>query len=149
MADITRLILADHEWFREQFAKLDYLQARAHPRPEDLQRVWGGPLGDKLDVHAYAEEAIFYPQLLTRGHDDPEGGRPSTQSATTTTSVMASGTRTTWRSAATSGGPRWDGPARPTTNTWVKRSARASPTSASTPPPPDFGKRSVVSTTPS
>ncbi|GAB7066787.1 hemerythrin domain-containing protein [Mycobacterium hodleri] len=72
MADITRLILADHEWFREQFAKLDYLQARAHPRPEDLQRVWG-PLGDKLDVHAYAEEAIFYPQLLTRGHDDPEG----------------------------------------------------------------------------
>jgi len=72
MADITRLILADHEWFREQFAKLDYLQARPNPRPEDLERVWG-PLGDKLDVHAYAEEAIFYPQLLQRGEDDPEG----------------------------------------------------------------------------
>jgi hypothetical protein len=28
MADITALILADHEWFREQFAKLDDLQAR-------------------------------------------------------------------------------------------------------------------------
>jgi hypothetical protein len=28
MADITALILADHEWFREQFAKLDHLQAR-------------------------------------------------------------------------------------------------------------------------
>ncbi|MEU0497253.1 hemerythrin domain-containing protein [Mycobacterium sp. NPDC006124] len=72
MADITRLILADHEWFREQFAKLDYLQARPHPRAEDLQRVWG-PLADKLDVHAYAEESIFYPQLLQRGEDDPEG----------------------------------------------------------------------------
>jgi len=72
MADITRLILADHEWFREQFAKLDYLQARAQPRAEDLQRVWR-PLAEKLDVHAYAEEAIFYPQLLKRGEDDPEG----------------------------------------------------------------------------
>jgi len=72
MADITRLILADHEWFREQFAKLDYLQARETPRPEDLERVWR-PLGDKLDVHAYAEESIFYPQLLKRGEDDPEG----------------------------------------------------------------------------
>lgn len=72
MADITRLILADHEWFREQFAKLDYLQARANPRAEDLQRVWG-PLGAKLDVHAVAEESIFYPQLLKRGQDDPEG----------------------------------------------------------------------------
>ena len=28
MADITMLILADHEWFREQFARLDDLQAR-------------------------------------------------------------------------------------------------------------------------
>src|SRR4051812_1971073 len=63
MADITRLILADHEWFREQFAKLDYLEAQETPRPEDLERVWR-PLGDKLDVHAYAEESIFYPQLL-------------------------------------------------------------------------------------
>ena len=28
MADVTMLILADHDWFREQFAKLDYLQAQ-------------------------------------------------------------------------------------------------------------------------
>jgi hypothetical protein len=27
MPDITMLILADHEWFREQFARLDNLQA--------------------------------------------------------------------------------------------------------------------------
>jgi hypothetical protein len=72
MADITMLILADHEWFREQFARLDYLQARSSTKVEALEKVWR-PLADKLDVHAYIEEAIFYPQLLKRGVDDPEG----------------------------------------------------------------------------
>jgi hypothetical protein len=71
MVDITMLILADHGWFREQFAKLDYLQADPSVNPKALQRVWR-PLADKLDVHAYIEEAIFYPQLLKRGVDDPE-----------------------------------------------------------------------------
>ncbi|MGA8330980.1 MAG: hemerythrin domain-containing protein [Mycobacterium sp.] len=72
MADITMLILADHEWFREQFAKLDDLQAQTPVNRHALERVWG-PLADKLDVHAYIEEKIFYPQLLQRGTDDPEG----------------------------------------------------------------------------
>jgi hypothetical protein len=72
MADITALILADHEWFREQFAKLDHLQARRTANRVELERVWR-PLADKLDVHAYIEEKIFYPQLLERGADDPEG----------------------------------------------------------------------------
>ena len=72
MADITMLILADHEWFREQFAKLDYLQAQTPVNRTALERVWR-PLADKLDVHAYIEEKIFYPQLLRRGTDDPEG----------------------------------------------------------------------------
>jgi hypothetical protein len=72
MADITELILADHNWFREQFARLDYLQARTPVDPAALERVWR-PLADKLDVHAYIEEQIFYPQLLKRGADDPEG----------------------------------------------------------------------------
>ena len=72
MADITMLILADHEWFREQFAKLDDLQARTPVNRGALERVWR-PLADKLDVHAYIEEKIFYPQLLTRGTEDPEG----------------------------------------------------------------------------
>jgi hypothetical protein len=75
MPDITALIEADHNWFREQFAKLDDLQARASSSQVDsgaLERVWR-PLGDKLDVHAYIEEKIFYPQLLKRGADDPEG----------------------------------------------------------------------------
>jgi hypothetical protein len=72
MADITMLILDDHEWFRAQFARLDELQAQPDVNPGALQRVWR-PLADKLDVHAYIEEKIFYPQLLQRGTDDPEG----------------------------------------------------------------------------
>jgi hypothetical protein len=71
MVDITMLILADHGWFREQFAALDYLQADDPVNPKALQRVWR-PLADKLDVHAYIEEKIFYPQLLKRGVDGPE-----------------------------------------------------------------------------
>jgi hypothetical protein len=72
MADITMLILADHNWFREQFARLDYLRARQSVESAALEQVWR-PLADKLDVHAYVEEKIFYPQLLKRGADDPEG----------------------------------------------------------------------------
>ncbi|OBI04470.1 hemerythrin domain-containing protein [Mycobacterium scrofulaceum] len=72
MADITMLILADHEWFREQFARLDYLQAQTPVDQAALARVWR-PLADKLDVHAYIEEKIFYPQLLKRVGDDAEG----------------------------------------------------------------------------
>jgi hypothetical protein len=72
MADITMLILADHDWFREQFAKLDDLQAQTPVSQRALERVWR-PLGEKLDLHAYIEEKIFYPQLLKRGTDDPEG----------------------------------------------------------------------------
>ena len=62
MPDITMLILADHEWFREQFARLDNLQARTSVRKDALEKVWR-PLADKLDVHAYIEQKIFYPQL--------------------------------------------------------------------------------------
>jgi len=72
MADITMLILADHDWFREQFARLDYLQAQTTVDQAALRRVWG-PLAEKLDVHAYVEEKLFYPQLLKRGSADAEG----------------------------------------------------------------------------
>jgi len=72
VADITMLILADHNWFREQFARLDYLRARLSTTSPALEGVWR-PLGERLDVHAYIEEKIFYPQLLKRGVDDPEG----------------------------------------------------------------------------
>jgi Hemerythrin HHE cation binding domain len=72
MADITALILDDHDWFRKQFAKLDELQAQTPPDQRALMSVWR-PLADKLDVHALIEEKIFYPQLLQRGSADAEG----------------------------------------------------------------------------
>jgi hypothetical protein len=70
MADITVSIRADHDWFRAQFDRLDSLRRQGNDSA--LERVWR-PLADKLDVHAYIEEKIFYPQLLKRGTDDPEG----------------------------------------------------------------------------
>lgn len=67
MADITQLILDDHAWFREQFAALDDLQA-GNADADALRTVWG-PLSAHHDLHAVAEEEIFYPQLLKRGED--------------------------------------------------------------------------------
>jgi Hemerythrin HHE cation binding domain len=68
--DITTLILDDHAWFRRQFAALDELQAAPTSDPRELSRLWE-PLAERLDVHAIAEEKIFYPQLLAHG-EDPE-----------------------------------------------------------------------------
>ncbi|MGI8668131.1 MAG: hemerythrin domain-containing protein [Jatrophihabitans sp.] len=64
MADVTSLIMDDHEWFRRQFARLD--DART---PEDLRAVWE-PLAQRLETHAAAEETIFYPALLSQGVQD-------------------------------------------------------------------------------
>jgi DUF438 domain-containing protein len=61
MSDITQLILDDHETFRREFAALDDTN-----EPERLREIWE-PLAALLDVHAAAEEAIFYPELLRRG----------------------------------------------------------------------------------
>ena len=65
-ADITSLIMDDHEWFRRRFAALDYAT-----KNEDLAAIWG-PLATRLETHAEAEELIFYPALLKRGEQDPE-----------------------------------------------------------------------------
>ena len=70
MPDITTLILDDHDWFRRQFAALDELQASQTSDARNLTALWQ-PLAERLDVHAIAEEKIFYPQLLKHG-DDPE-----------------------------------------------------------------------------
>ena len=69
--DITDQILAHHEWFREQFVRLDDAKAASPANPDALRAVWD-PLATKLDLHAIAEEEIFYPQLLRRGTEDPE-----------------------------------------------------------------------------
>jgi hypothetical protein len=71
MPDITRLIMDDHAWFREQFAALDELQVGTPLDADAVEKVWT-PLAARLDVHAIAEERIFYPQLLRVGAQDPE-----------------------------------------------------------------------------
>ncbi|HEY0814310.1 MAG TPA: hemerythrin domain-containing protein [Pseudonocardia sp.] len=71
MPDITRLIMNDHAWFREQFAALDELQARSPLDVGAVEKVWN-PLAARLDLHAIAEEQIFYPQLLRVGTADPK-----------------------------------------------------------------------------
>jgi hypothetical protein len=69
--DVTEVILRDHEWFRRQFIALFDLYVEVAPDIAAIEALWG-PLADRLDVHAAAEEEIFYPQLLARGEDDPE-----------------------------------------------------------------------------
>lgn len=65
MPDICDLILDDHEHFRRRFAELDELHS-AEAVADRLKEVWA-PLADRLDLHAAAEEAIFYPMLLEEG----------------------------------------------------------------------------------
>jgi hypothetical protein len=66
MADIIDLIYADHDWFRRQFFRLDDAKSK-----DDLAAIWDA-LSARLDVHAEAEEAVFYPALLQHGgRDDP------------------------------------------------------------------------------
>ncbi len=64
MPDITSLIMDDHEWFRRQFAALDDAREES-----ELSAVWK-PLAARLQTHAEAEEAIFYPHLLKRADKD-------------------------------------------------------------------------------
>ena len=68
--DILAQILDDHTWFRQQFLRLDELRAGS-ASPAELAAVWT-PLAARLDVHAAAEEQVFYPELLRRGEDDPQ-----------------------------------------------------------------------------
>jgi hemerythrin HHE cation binding domain-containing protein len=66
MADIIDLVYADHDWFRRQFFRLDDAKSK-----DDLAAIWDA-LSARLDVHAEAEEAVFYPALLKHGgRDDP------------------------------------------------------------------------------
>jgi hypothetical protein len=142
MADITMLILADHEWFREQFALLDDLQAHSPDDRAALKRVWR-PLADKLDVHAYIEEKIFYPQLLKRGGEDAEG---ETLDAIGDHNDIRDGVREA--NAATLGSEQWwaaGEPGWPTTITWVKRNEKGCRIFGAT-PPSDFATHSGAST---
>ena len=61
--DITQLILDDHHEQRRLFAILEQID---QSNVEVLSAVWGR-LGSFLELHAAAEEAIFYPALLQVG----------------------------------------------------------------------------------
>jgi hypothetical protein len=61
--DITELILDDHHEQRRLFAILEQV---GRTDAEDLSAVWAR-LGTFLELHAAAEEAIFYPALLQVG----------------------------------------------------------------------------------
>lgn len=65
MPDVCDLILDEHEQFRRRFAEMDTLRSDA-AEASRLERLWR-PLADKLEVHASAEEAVFYPRLLKEG----------------------------------------------------------------------------------
>ncbi len=72
--DITELILSDHHEQRRMFALLDDLVGE---QPERIRPVWER-LKVLLEVHAEAEEKLFYPRLLDVGagegsKDSPEG----------------------------------------------------------------------------
>lgn len=70
MPDVCDLILDDHEEFRRRFAELDELRGQGADAAR-LEPVWR-PLAAKLEVHASAEERIFYPRLLQEGRRGDE-----------------------------------------------------------------------------
>ena len=74
--DITQLILDDHQEQRRLFAILEQIP---NDDVDALKAVWDR-LATFLDVHAKAEEELFYPALLDVG--EGAGGKPSAEAET-------------------------------------------------------------------
>ncbi len=74
--DITQLILDDHQEQRRLFAIIEQMRASD---AESLASVWSR-LSTFLEVHAKAEEDLFYPELLKSG--EGAGGKPSPKAET-------------------------------------------------------------------
>lgn len=72
--DITELILSDHHEQRRMFALLDEIG----DDPARLGPVWGR-LAILLEVHADAEEQLFYPRLLHAGTGAGEMDSPAAE----------------------------------------------------------------------
>lgn len=70
--DITQLILDDHQEQRRLFAMLEQID-RADT--ESLRAIWAR-LAAFLEVHAKAEEELFYPELLRLGEGAGGKGTP-------------------------------------------------------------------------
>ena len=63
--EITALVLAEHEVFRREFAALENLS------DQELAAAWEA-LHAKLEVHAVAEEQLFYPLLAQEADGEQE-----------------------------------------------------------------------------
>jgi hypothetical protein len=77
--DITQLILDDHHEQRRLFAILEQIDRKD---VDALTAVWGR-LGTFLEVHALAEEELFYPELLRvgKGAGDSDSAEDETEDA--------------------------------------------------------------------
>jgi hypothetical protein len=64
-ADITEMILDDHDWFRRRFLRL----ADLREQPDEAATVWDS-LAVQLEIHASAEEEHFYPSMARRADDE-------------------------------------------------------------------------------
>ena len=71
--DITQLILDDHHEQRRLFAILEQID---RSDTGTLSEIWAR-LAVFLEVHAAAEEKIFYPELLRAGRPGRPGQRRS------------------------------------------------------------------------
>ena len=74
--DITQLILDDHQEQRRLFAIIEQIRA---DDTASLRSVWGR-LSTFLEVHAKAEEELFYPELLKSG--EGAGGKSDAEDET-------------------------------------------------------------------
>ena len=63
--EITALVLAEHEVFRREFSALEELTG------QELAAAWEA-LHAKLEVHAVAEEQLFYPLLAQEADGEEE-----------------------------------------------------------------------------
>ncbi|MGA7989516.1 MAG: hemerythrin domain-containing protein [Candidatus Dormiibacterota bacterium] len=61
---VTDVIRTDHAWFRAQFDAV----RKARDDRDELTRIWA-ELAARLEVHAAAEETLFYPRLLKDDRD--------------------------------------------------------------------------------
>src|SRR5829696_6421604 len=63
--DVTALVLAEHEIFRREFSALEDLTGQG------LTDAWTD-LAARLEVHAVAEEQLFYPLLAREADGEQE-----------------------------------------------------------------------------
>ncbi|HEY2221133.1 hemerythrin domain-containing protein [Actinomycetospora sp.] len=66
-ADITEMILDDHDWFRRRFLRLADLRDD-RDQLDEAAELWD-EVARYLEVHASAEEEHFYPSMARRADD--------------------------------------------------------------------------------